>query len=497
MRRLFVLLTRALRFNEPVLLVGETGSGKTSVCQVFAATTARNLHTLNCHQNTETTDLIGGLRPVRNRASLEADILRKAAVLSSKIGLEMDTQDISALEIPLDSALKSTNLSSSVRDVLDELRRKISKSKSIFEWHDGPLVEAMRNGDVFLLDEISLADDSVLERLNSVPEPSRMLVLAERAADDLRHPSVIAHDSFKLVATMNPGGDYGKKELSPALRNRFTEIWVPAIDDRSDLHLIVNCGWKHEVLRQYTTAVLDFVEWLCRETGDLSFLNLQDVLAWVSFSNVMYGEDPSQNMSAQDIFHHAAHMNYLDGLGSVPSLSSYTATSIERLKLTAVNQLNELAPCPNFEPFIPNFNSSVSYQLGSFSIPRGSHPTTHPSFNFQAPTTQTNAMRVVRACQLAKPILLEGSPGVGKTSLITALAKVSGHELCRINLSDQTDLIDLFGSDLPVDNGKAGEFAWKDGEFLRALQEGRWVLLDEMNLAPQAVLGGLNAVLDH
>lgn len=25
---------------------------------------------------------------------------------------------------------------------------------------------------------------------------------------------------------MNPGGDYGKKDLSPALRNRFTEIWV-------------------------------------------------------------------------------------------------------------------------------------------------------------------------------------------------------------------------------------------------------------------------------
>ncbi|KAE9408912.1 P-loop containing nucleoside triphosphate hydrolase protein [Gymnopus androsaceus JB14] len=419
-----------------------------------------------------TADLIGGLRPVRNRASLKADILRKAAVLSTEIGLEMDTQDISALEIQLDSALKSTNLSSSARDALDELRRKIGKSKSIFEWHDGPLVEAMRNGDVFLLDEISLADDSVLERLNSVLEPSRMLVLAERAADDLRHPSLIAHDSFKLVATMNPGGDYGKKELSPALRNRFTEIWVPAIDDRSDLHLIVNCGWKHEVLRQYTTAVLDFVEWLCRETGDLSFLNLRDVLAWVSFSNAMYGEDPSQNMSAQDIFHHAAHMTYLDGLGSVPSLSSYTATSIERLKLAAVNQLNELAPCPSYEPFIPNFNSS-------------------------APTTQTNAMRVVRACQLAKPILLEGSPGVGKTSLITALAKVSGHELCRINLSDQTDLIDLFGSDLPVDNGKAGEFAWKDGEFLRALQEGRWVLLDEMNLAPQAVLEGLNAVLDH
>lgn len=40
--------------------------------------------------------------------------------------------------------------------------------QKLFEWVDGPLVLAMRNGHMFLADEISLADDSVLERLNSV-----------------------------------------------------------------------------------------------------------------------------------------------------------------------------------------------------------------------------------------------------------------------------------------------------------------------------------------
>lgn len=43
----------------------------------------------------------------------------------------------------------------------------------LFEWVDGPLVEAMRGGDMLMIDEISLADDSVLERLNSVLEPER------------------------------------------------------------------------------------------------------------------------------------------------------------------------------------------------------------------------------------------------------------------------------------------------------------------------------------
>ena len=51
-----------------------------------------------------------------------------------------------------------------------------NKWQTIFIWQDGPLVEAMKNGDLFLVDEISLADDSVLERLNSVLEPERKLV---------------------------------------------------------------------------------------------------------------------------------------------------------------------------------------------------------------------------------------------------------------------------------------------------------------------------------
>lgn len=74
-------------------------------------------------------------------------------------------------------------------------------------------------------------------------------------------------------------------------------------------------------------------------------------------------------------------------------------------------------------------------------------------------------------------------------------------QLVRINLSEQTDVSDLFGSDLPIPNsdeadelvdqseaskGSSGaRFAWCDGIFLSALKAGKWVLLDELNLATQ------------
>ena len=79
LRRLVCLAAAALHQNEPVLLVGETGAGKTSVCDVLAAAAGRRLHSFNCHQSTDSADLLGGQRPVRHRAALAADARAAAA----------------------------------------------------------------------------------------------------------------------------------------------------------------------------------------------------------------------------------------------------------------------------------------------------------------------------------------------------------------------------------------------------------------------------------
>ena len=42
------------------------------------------------------------------------------------------------------------------------------------------------------------------------------------------------------------------------------------------------------------------------------------------------------------------------------------------------------------------------------------------------------------------------------------------------------DVTDLFGADLPVEGGEAGQFVWRDGPLLKALKAGHWVVLDEV-----------------
>ena len=58
-------------------------------------------------------------------------------------------------------------------------------------------------------------------------------------------------------------------------------------------------------------------------------------------------------------------------------------------------------------------------------------------------------------------------------------------------------MIDLLGMYTPTQSSKTISFEWQDGLFIRALKEGHWVLLNELNLASQTVLEGLNSILDH
>ncbi|CAK9810772.1 MDN1 [Anthophora quadrimaculata] len=439
MRKMAVLLSKACDFKEPVLLIGETGGGKTTVCQLLAAIRQQELSIVNCHMHTEASDFLGSLRPVRQH----------------------------------------------------------KENQKLFEWVDGPLVTSMKNGGFFLVDEISLADDSVLERLNSLLEPERKLLIAEKPSTE-ENATVTANENFIFVGTMNPGGDYGKKELSPALRNRFTEIWCEGCVSLDDLKCIMVHNLHEEHKESVSTAIIEFLKWLqTTEIGRKLVVSVRDILTWVNFVNCC------KNLEIGDAFFHGAALSYIDGLGSgltaaenSKKLKSFKDSALKFIKqqvqITLKSELILNCEEYNIENLEDKFGIRPFYvKKGNEQIP------SNVGFAFASPTTRMNTLKVLRALQLKKPILLEGSPGVGKTSLVAALAKSSGHHLLRLNLSDQTDISDLFGADLPVEGGKPGEFSWRDGPFLRALKNGDWILLDELNLASQSVLEGLNACLDH
>lgn len=522
MRRLAVLVQAALQHGEPLLLVGETGCGKTTVCEVLTHHWNKRLVAVNAHQNTETGDLVGAQRPVRHRMGLRAALGEALVQIHRAMGVPISGPDKTGSSLEHSGASEKTEdsatadaggeLSSAPVDALLQLYLRYGgpswagapadavsavedarrAAAALFEWHDGPLVQAMRAGEHFLLDEISLADDSVLERLNSVLEPERTLLLAELAGGTVA-AEVVAAPGFQFVATMNPGGDYGKKELSPALRNRFTEVWVPTLEDFGDVRQVVAARLSPG-RANLAEPMVQFCEWFAARYGGAhsGVLSLRDILAWVQFVN-------AANASLEDAYLHGACMVFVDALGTNATAHLVAGDLLQQHRTEAVQALSSAMGEDLLARYVARCEISLSpgnLHAGPFAVARDKNAR-QADFALHAPTTATNAMRVVRALQVSKPILLEGSPGVGKTSLVAALAAATGHPLVRINLSDQTDLVDLFGLDAPAAGGQAGEFSWRDAPFLRAMQRGEWVLLDEMNLALQLVLEGLNACLDH
>jgi midasin len=295
MRRLFSLVEACMNHKEPALLVGETGCGKTSVCQLLALLRGQKLRILNCHQHTETGDFLGGFRPTRPTGA-EAD--------------DVDGEE-------------------GADGVVDK------KGAAPFAWEDGPLIKAMRDGDILLVDELSLAEDSVLERLNSVLEPGRTLTLPEKGGSEVEE--LVAHPNFLLLATMNPGGDFGKKELSPALRNRFCEIWVGATGDASEMEQICVRRIPEPELKPYAGHLARFWEFYREIAGRgaaRAALLTRDLVAWAQFVRAAAtgagsaASGCNRRLAPAEAFAHGAYLTLLDGLGLGLGLPEETARGL-------------------------------------------------------------------------------------------------------------------------------------------------------------------------
>lgn len=251
--------------KEPVLLVGETGTGKTSSLQYLANAVGRKLVVINMNQQSDSADLLGGYKPV-DMKFIFAPIKREFENLfCSYFSVEhnkkflkninycfneqrwdyllrlMKKSCLAALErLSNEQRPKSLNFHeqwSQIRVKIQKLELQSKNNQLAFSFIEGSLVTAIKNGYWVLLDEINLATAETLECLSGLLEGSQgSLNLIERG-----DKKPIERDSnFILFACMNPSTDVGKKDLPSGLRNRFTEFFVEELTDKIDLLLLVS-----------------------------------------------------------------------------------------------------------------------------------------------------------------------------------------------------------------------------------------------------------------
>ncbi|GDX83912.1 hypothetical protein LBMAG42_57230 [Deltaproteobacteria bacterium] len=147
-------------------------------------------------------------------------------------------------------------------------------------------------------------------------------------------------------------------------------------------------------------------------------------------------------------------------------------------------------------PFVAISESSA--RIGETALVRGTgHPLAPAPELFQhtcidAPTAALLGF-LASSVRLREPTLLEGPTAAGKTSAILYLASILRHPVIRLNLGGQTDTGELIGRYAP----RAGGWSWQEGLIPRAMREGWWVILDEINLAEPSIVERLNPVLER
>jgi midasin len=176
--------------------------------------------------------------------------------------------------------------------------------------------------------------------------------------------------------------------------------------------------------------MLDYVDWfngtICDDPttfcNDFK-LSLRDVLSWARFiADVSLTRQVIDNFSA---YLHGASLMHLDGVGLGTGVSNHDASvTRDKAKTYLLQQTGLMEGSLNvigFKDELRGIDESLIdtedlFGIRPFTIPKGNNRIPVKSkFHMTAPTTGMNLRRVLRGMQISKPILLEGSPGVGKT----------------------------------------------------------------------------------
>lgn len=248
--------------NEPVLLVGETGTGKTSSVQYLAKQTGHKLVVINMNQQSDSADLLGGYKPVDMKYIIRPIKLQFEQLFKSFYNTEKNKKFLGHIDTcyeteswsSLVTLMKQSHKAAMSRLTVENKHSKLqpwltfgskllkleqqvkAASKLTFAFIEGSLVKAMQEGHWVLLDEINLASAEILECLAGLLEDKNETIDLLEKGDKV---PIKRHPEFTLFACMNPATDVGKKDLPSGLRNRFTEFYIDELTERNDLMLLI------------------------------------------------------------------------------------------------------------------------------------------------------------------------------------------------------------------------------------------------------------------
>lgn len=420
-----------------------------------------------------------------------------------------------------------------------QLRRQLEHAnlgEGLFLFADGTVTLAAKLAKPMLLENIDAPPQSVVERLNSLLEGERTFSLIEditlTQTKSVIAPRIELLPSFQVFATVYSSSSTIPLGLSPALRSRFTEIFIRSFSttelqeiaqeslkdfpqaDRTQLLRFLFSVVDFLVRNHVSVSVRDVVS-VCRATTSFTFAHAQEYRAHAALTALVLAirfvlldavvpairrqlvDHLKKELSATEM---RDHLLYLDNVATPVDLENPFVLSVtckpdgsllyQSLSLRHIPTIC----CRVLDPYEDTEDLERAVRMGS---------RLNPSRDFRrfrplqpTPTLAENMARLLAAVVAKRPLLLEGPPGIGKTAIVMNLGSLIGQQhVVRINFSDSTTREQLFGSFVPqIKNGQRS-FRWQDGSIVRGLRVGAWIVFDEINLACSEVLEEITQLL--
>jgi midasin len=348
-----------------------------------------------------------------------------------------------------------------------------------FEWKEGVLIKAMREGKWVVLKDIERGSNEVLGVLKPLVEslgPGGWI--GQRAFLTVpNRGTVTAADSFRIFATRSllpsKSGEFATPTFFGA--HKFSEIHM-ASPSSDELKAIISSrfprlagAYAGGIMRMWKDVCAIGISASTREIGlrDLEKFcaRVQQILpATVNYMETDQETDLS-HLIANPSLREEAYLEARDiffGAGSITAAArAHTAsvanTIAQHIGIERDRQEMLLERwSPQFD-IMKDVNGKVTaVQAGRTRIPAAAASNER---RFQA-SSRPFALhrpalcllfRISTAISMVEPVLLTGETGTGKTSAITYLASILRRPLISLNMSHQTESADLIGGFKPID----------------------------------------------
>lgn len=478
-------IASSVAINEPVLLVGETGTGKTTIVQKLASLLGHKLSVINMSQQSDSTDLLGGFKPL-DLCMIAGFLKERFETLFAKtFSVKQNQPFLDAIRkaytkkrweqliVGFNNAVQMSKKNSSTEgkrkkikieglaiewevfanEVYRFKKQVESSSNFLFSFVEGALVKAIKEGHWILLDEINLATQETLECLSGLLESHDSSVLLLERGDTT---PVQRHPNFRIFGCMNPAGDAGKRQLSSSLLSRFTEFWIDSPDGTpADLIMIIKGylgafippGQAGEAICSEVASFYEGCKQLSKNGVLFDGADCRVVLSMRTLTRALScAANIAPTYGIRRSLYEGCYMTFMTGLN---------VTSFSKVRDLLVKYvLSEIKNPQTFVRQIPaNPQTDDAFEqrfvlVGSFWIEKGSVevPIDIDSRFVLTPSVQVNLCNLARGCLSKKyPVLIQGPTSAGKTSMIEYLALKTGHRFIRINNHEHTDLQEYLG----------------------------------------------------